>query len=166
MKFTSHRHRSLIAVAIIMLITAAVALAATPKAGHYTGTTNAPKVHGYAAAVAFTVSANGKRVKDFQYADEGCFATMTQPPGNPFTLAGSRHALSGKAIAVSGGKFSIKNVKTTFSLSGTVTTTSVKGKFTSATNATGTITFSQKQTAPGLNHSCGPFTRMFTATAK
>jgi len=170
MRFKPHSHRVAIAVAIATLLSAGVALAASPKPGkQYSGTTSAQKVNGYSAPLSFKVSKSGKQLQGFQYADEGCFPTMTQPSGNPFTSAGSVHSLG--TIGVAGGKFSVKNVKTTLSLKipggtlKTVTTSAVKGKFTSAIKATGTITFSQTQTAPGLNHSCGPTTRTFTATA-
>lgn len=166
MKLRPHQGRVPIAIALIVLLTTAVALAAAPKTGMYTGTTNAPKVNGYSAPVSFTVSENGKQLQKFQYADEGCIPSMTKPTGNPYKQPLAKLGM----IAVSGGKFSVMNVNTTSSggTLTTVTTSSVTGKFTSATKATGTITLDQTESGPGgFNHSCAkPATRKFTATMR
>lgn len=169
MKLRSHRYRGgVIVVATIMMLTVGIALAASPKAGNYKGTTNAPKVNGYSAPVSFKVSGSGKQLQHFQYAD-GCFASGTKPKGDTYTS--EFHSLG--TMSVSGGKFSVKNVNTTTSTKiptggtlKTVTTSSVKGEFTSATKATGTITFDQTEMGPGgFKHSCpSSVSRTFTAT--
>ena len=161
MKFRSHPLRNLIAVVLIMLLTAAVALAAAPKAGKtYSGTISASKVNGFSAPVSFKVSSNGKQLQKFQYANR-CFASSGKPVGDPYKT----EVISVGKIAVSGGKFSVKNVKTTSKL--VTTTSSVKGKFTSATKATGTIKFTQHGTfGPPGGITCGPVTLKFTATTK
>jgi hypothetical protein len=171
MKSRPHRRRVPIAIALIALFTAAVALAAAPKIGKYTGTTNAPKVNGYSAPVSFTVSKNGKQLQKLQYADEGCIPSMTKPTGNPYKQPLAKLG----TIAVSGGKFSVKNVKTSSSSNiptggtlTTITSSSVTGKFASATKASGSITFEQTESGPGgFTHSCAkPATRKFTATTR
>jgi len=164
----SHSHRAAIVVAILTLVTAGAAVAATPLGGKkYAGTTS-QKVNGYAAPVKFTVSGNRKQLRGFQYGDVGCFVSII-PAGNPYLQAAWVHRIG--TIAVSKGTFSIKNVKTVYSVTvaggklRTVTTTTVSGTFKTAKKATGKITLFQSQTAPGLNHSCPKVvTRTFTAT--
>jgi hypothetical protein len=74
------------------------------------------------------------------------------------------------AVSVSSnGSFSIKNATSTSKIASqtTVTTTTVRGKFKSAKIATGTITFTQKFSAPGLTgNACGPTHMSFTAETR
>jgi hypothetical protein len=71
------------------------------------------------------------------------------------------------------GTFSIKKLKTTTSTSNVpggkqtdYTISSIRGKFKNAKTATGSITYSNGFSAPGITHSCGSSTVTFKATTK
>jgi hypothetical protein len=166
------RRTSIAAAAILTLAISATALAAKPKAGKkYTGSTTASKLNGFNAPVSFKVSSNGSRLTGFQYSDFGCLGAGGggfQPGVNYYLKPFNLHKL-GTILMATNGSFSVTNVKTTYVIQGqkTVTTSSVTGKFKTSKTATGTITFSQKFTAPHLHgESCGPTTVSFTAKTK
>jgi hypothetical protein len=88
--------------------------------------------------------------------------------GNPYNNASNITKVGTIAVSAN-GSFSVKNVKSTYVFTKAsltqVITTMVTGKFETARSASGTITFTEKWTAPGLNHSC-PAHLTFTATTK
>ena len=158
-----------IAAAAMLLILAvcATALAAHPSAGKtYAGDTSAPAVNGHRAPVSFRVSNTGRGLLGFSYGNIGCTA-MSTLKGNPYTSAA--YVVKVGTITASGSGFSVTNAKTTYSKAGKtyVTVSTVAIKFTSATNASGTVSFSQTISVAGqANNSCGPYELSFTATDK
>jgi hypothetical protein len=140
-------------VAIIILALAATALAAHPKKkAKYAGTTNAPALNGFSPPVTFSTNAKGTSITGFSYASVGCSGGIGGlGKGNPWKGTFLIHRVGTIKVAKS-GTFSVKNVKVTFtSKTGddkTITTSSVKGKFVSATKASGTITYKQQFVIP------------------
>ena len=165
------RGASIAAAAILILAISATALAAKPKAGKkYSGVTTAPKLNGFKAPVSFKVSRDGSKLAGFRYSDFGCLGSggAFQPGVNYYLKSFNLHKLGTIPVATN-GSFSVTNVSTTYVIQGqkTVTTSSVAGKFKNSKMASGTITFSQKFTAPRVHgESCGPATVSFTAKAK
>lgn len=145
---------------------AAAALAVVPKSGKYAGHTSEPKLNGFFAPVTF--KAGGTGLGGFKYSTYGCFGSGGRlTPGVNYYLKPWNVQKVGK-VALSGRKFSVADVKSTYKGSNysTVTTTSVSGKFTTAKKAKGTITFSQAETYSSHHISCGPASLTFTAKRK
>jgi len=153
-------HRGTVGVvAILMLVVAATALAVTPKKGaKFTGTAKGTVMFATSFTakdpLSFKTSSSGKALDGFTFKDTVCdFATSGQAPVG--------------TIKVSGGKFSVSNLKT--KQVGTSTSgkaywiVTVNGKFTSPTKASGKLTYTQKGIKPA-GSSCGPIKLSFTAT--
>jgi hypothetical protein len=155
---------SLLAAAMTL---AAAALAAKPAHGaHFSGRTSAAPVLGFRAPVSFRVSQNGRQLRGFSYGSFGCFGAGGFRPGvNPYTGNSIIHV--GTVNVSASGQISVSGATSKYSVSGqtTVTTISVKGRFSAAKVATGTITFSQKLTGT-FNSSCGPAHISFYASAR
>jgi hypothetical protein len=152
-----HRGKAVVGALLLLIVMAATALAVVPKKGAKFKGTASGKVtftNTFTAKdpLSFKVSSSGSALTGFTFKDSVC------------DLALSPNASVG-TIKVSGGKFSVSNVHTkkVATLSGGSTRAywivSVKGKFTSATEASGTLTYTQKAT----HGSCGPFKFAFTA---
>jgi hypothetical protein len=158
--------RTALGAALAALLIAGVALAASPKAnGSYAGRTSAAKIGGYPPPVSFTISANGQRVLDFNYATFACFTTYTKGT-DPFST-GTYAVIA--SMRVRGGTFSISGAKDSISYSSgakpTITTiTKLSGHFTSPTAARGEISFTRTYKTPhGTASVCGSGTVTFTA---
>ena len=150
----------------VALALAATAFAAKPARGsHFSGHTAVSAVNGFFAPVTFTVSSDGKSLKSFSFGSFGCFGAGGFRPGvNPYTGNSILHV--GTVKVSSSGSFSVSGVKSSSRFNGglTITTTmSVAGHFTKAKAATGSITFSQKESGAN-NFSCGPAHISFSAT--
>lgn len=151
----------------LMLGLAATALGALPTAnGQYAGRTSAAKIGGFSAPVAFTASSNRRHVLDFNYGTFACFNTYTKGT-NPYS---SGTLVVVRAIRVSSsGHFAIAGSKDSVSYNTAghptiTTTTKLSGKFTSATHASGTITFTRTYRALHGNAAvCGSGTVTFRA---
>lgn len=147
--------------AALCLVLTGSAFAAPPKAGKlYTGHTTASYNY-FTAPVSFTVSRNGKQLLRFKWTGGGCIGLGG--PGNAWTNPELSYKLGTINLSRS-GSFSVKNVKVTFTgkQGGTsftkVTISTVKGRFKTATTATGTIYFTQKLTGAGKCSGHIPFT--------
>jgi hypothetical protein len=166
------RTRAAAAVALLLLGLPAAALAATPKAGgHYKGTTGLPAVNGSKAPVTFSVSSAANRLERFKYGSLGCQGAGGFQPGvNPFT--GRSLVNVGTVHVDAKGKFSVKGATTKESVSGAVTLTittktTVSGRFSSPSKATGTIKFTQHFAQSGVKpYSCSSPSIAFTAKLK
>jgi hypothetical protein len=169
MNTTTRRTLSALTAGALTLGLSATALAAHPKHGkRYSGFTSEPPVIGFRAPVSFKVSADGTKLLSFQYASLGCFGAGGFKPGvSPFTGAFAFKGIGTIKVAKN-GSFSIKNAKTPFKVAKqtTVTTSTIIGKFKTASTATGTISFGQKFSAPHEHGgACGPGKLSFTAKA-
>lgn len=106
-------------------------------------------------ALSFKTSSNDKALAGFTFKDAVC------------SFAKSPQAQVG-TIKVTGAKFSVSNHKTKSVPDSTEDghtaywVVSVSGKFTSATKATGSLTYTQKEN--GTASHCGPIKLTFTAT--
>jgi hypothetical protein len=172
---TRRRGRTRVAALLTAAVTlafAASALAAHPKAGRkYSGTTSEQKVEGFSAPVTFSVSSDATKLLHFSYGSLGCVGAGGFRPGvNPFTGSALDHVATIDVAA--NGQFAIANAKSTLKFKGgalgkLVTTAAVTGKFTSAKQASGQITFSQDEI---IVHQkplpCGPVTIKFKVTLK
>lgn len=126
------------------------------KGGRYVGSTNEAPLNGFAPPVTFKVSGNGKQILAFQWAGVSCFGGGGFGSGDPWKK-GLLYPVGTIKVA-SNGAFSIKNSKRTNQ--SLTTTSTVTGRFTSASLATGTIRFSQKAPQGGQ---CS-YQHTFTAT--
>jgi hypothetical protein len=131
---------------VITLGVVTKASAALPKAGQlYTGYTNVGTYNGFSAPVSFKVARNGKQLLSFTWAGGGCVGMGG--PGDPYTNPGLIYQVRTINVARN-GTFSIKNWKWKSPVkqgrSFRVTTSTVRGRFTTSSKATGTITFSMK----------------------
>jgi hypothetical protein len=138
--------RAAAATIAVTLALSAAAFAALPEAdGQYAGSTSAAKIGGFAAPVAFVASANRRHLLGFTYGTFACFRTYARgtSPYSTGTLAVAR------TIPVSaGGHFAIAHSRDSviYNTAGhptITTTTKLSGKFTSATRASGTISFTR-----------------------
>jgi len=148
--------------AALGLALAVDALAAVPKAGTtFTGFTSVEPSHGHRAAVSFKVSANGKQVLAFKWAAPGCMG-MGGP--NPYADPYWNYLVGTIPISAT-GTFAVKDVKWvgTSQTPHKTTLSTVSGRFTSATTATGTIHYTQTD-ASGAGPCSGSTT--FTAHVK
>ena len=168
---TRTRVAALLTAALTLAVTAS-ALAAHPKpVRKYSGTTSEQKIEGFSAPVTFSVSAGGTKLLHFSYGSLGCEGAGGFRPGvSPFT--GSALDRVGTINVAANGHFAITNFQSTLKFKGgsqgkLVTTTAVTGTFTSASQASGQITFSQNEI---LVHQkplpCGPVTFKFKAKLK
>ena len=152
-------------VALLLLGTAATALAAHPKSGsHLSGYTSASPVNGFKAPVTFSVAPNGTALLNFKYSSFGCFGAGGFRPGVDYYTQPQSTIKVGKVSLSKSGHFSASGATNTYSAFGekTITTTKVTGSFTSAKTATGTISFSQ-QISGKFTSTCGPANISFTA---
>jgi hypothetical protein len=182
-------HRSLVGAALAVLIIVAVAasaLAALPRKGaKYSGTLikyaagkfTGPIIWGkFHAPVSFTVSSSGTKLLSFKYGYTGCFGFGGVPTTTDiYTHYGDLHTVGTVAVAAK-GSFKVTGAKSTHKASGgtgknkfttdLTTTSSLTGKFTTAKNATGTITFTQQDIYNGHKPTtCGPVSLTFSAKA-
>jgi hypothetical protein len=147
--------------AALSLVLAASAQAAQPKAGStYTGFISTGAHLGFKPPVSFKVSVNGKLLRGFKWAGDGCLGLGG--PGDPWTNPYFNNEVGTINVSPS-GTFSVKNVKWTTAASAgnaaRVTISTVNGRFTTANTATGTITFTLKS----MGRTCAPATVRFTA---
>jgi hypothetical protein len=165
------RVAALLTAALTLAVTAS-ALAAHPKPGRkYSGATSEQKVEGFSAPVTFSVSADGTKLLRFTYGSLGCSGAGGFRPGvSPFTGAALDRV--GTINLAANGHFAISNAESTLKFKGgsqgkLVTTTAVTGRFTSAKQASGQITFSQDVSlAHQKPFGCGPVTFKFKAKLK
>jgi len=145
--------------AISTLCLAAAAWAALPSKAAFAGTTSLHPINGFSDLVTFSAAANGLSLKTFQFGTLGCFGhgsypVGTDPYGDP-TAVGTI-----KSVVVSSKGVILMTTKPAFPQAGLmVTTATLKGKFTSATALSGTITISQSDNGD----KCGPTTMKFSA---
>jgi hypothetical protein len=155
------------ALAVALTLTA-VALAAKPKHGaHFTGRTSVPPVVGFHAPVSFTVSHNGRSLSNFRFGSFGCFGAGGFRPGvDPYT-GGSIIKVAGTVKVSANGHLSVSGAKASYTAFGstTVTTLSIRGRFSTPKSASGSITFSQNVTGK-FTSSCGPATIGFLASTR
>ena len=127
------------------LALAAAALAALPTPGKtFTGFTSVGPYNGYRAAVGFKISTSGKQLLTFWWEDGGCIGMGG--PGNAYADPYNTYQVGTIPISAS-GTFSVKNVPWTTHQQGTptkTTTSTINGRFTTATTATGTIDYTMK----------------------
>jgi len=151
------------------LLLAAAALAALPTSGKaYSGATAAPAINGFRGPVKFTVSSSGSSLLVFRYGNIGCIPSSGTISGNPYASAATMIKV-GTIPVTATGHFSITGVAFTYAntVTKTVTTTAVTGRFKTAKAAAGTITFSQHVTGVGgFSKTCGPLAMKFTAKTK
>ena len=150
--------------AALSLLLAASAFAAQPIAGStYNGFLSTGAYRGFRPPVSFKVSANGKLLRGFKWAGDGCLGLGG--PGDPWTSPQMNNEVGTIDVSPS-GTFSVKNVKATTAAPGgngtKVTISTVNGRFTTAKTASGTITYTMKGPGGGT---CPPATVRFTATA-
>jgi hypothetical protein len=160
--------RLLVAVLVgaLALTLVAVALAARPKKGaRFSGFVAVTQgINGFKPPVKFTVSANGKSLTGFQYSTLGCFGAGGFRPGVDYYTQPDAIIKVGTVKVSGAGAFSTSGAVFTRSAHGITvkTTAAVRGTFTSPTEASGTITYSQKDTGQ-FKSQCGPATLDFTA---
>jgi hypothetical protein len=161
----------------------AVALAASPKEGARfkgtllvsssttpAGTVSAPVEWGtFRAPISFTVSADGAGLRDFTYAERGCFGGGGVPiTTDVFKLPGTQKTVGAMPVRRN-GTFAASKRRSVYRLQShevdavTTTVSSVTGEFTSKRTATGTITFSQSEVNEGHTYTCGPVSVTFSA---
>lgn len=130
------------------LALAAAALAALPTPGKtFTGFTSVGPYNGYRAAVGFKISTSGKQLLTFWWEDGGCIGIGG--PGNAYADPYNTYHVGTIPISA-GGTFSVTNVPWTTKQPGTPTKTTlstINGRFTSASTATGTIHYTMKNSA-------------------
>jgi hypothetical protein len=130
-----------------LLAGGASALAAHPKKrAHFSGSFTFTGINGFKAPVAFTVSKDGKTLTGFAYSTLGCFGSGGFQPGVDYYTKPSAIIKIGTVKVASSGSFSRSNVVSSYTIAGytTTTTSSVRGKFSSAHKGNGTVTFEQK----------------------
>jgi hypothetical protein len=150
-------------VAVLVLATAATALAVLPKGGtKFKGTTSAPKIGKFRDPISFGVSAKQKTVVSIKFGTLGCFGSGGPPPRkNPYTQPFATVKIQSAKLK-SSGSFS---GGTNTSLGGTPTFVTISGKFASKSgklSASGKIKVSQMFNG----QRCGPATTTFKAKPK
>jgi len=146
----------------LSLAFAAAALAATPTPGKkFTGFTSVGRYNGFRAAVGFKVSTSGKQLLTFFWQDGGCIGIGG--PGNAYADPYNTYKIATIPVAAN-GTFAVKSVP---SVTGggadqprKTTTSTISGRFTTATTATGTIAYTMK--VPAAASPCSGHTT-FTA---
>ena len=172
MHITRFRNRTLAVAAVGALTITGTALAAHPHASKkYGGHTSAAPYNGYHSQVTFKVSKDAKRLLNFTYQSDGCYPSAgTLQPGVNYLKQPANVQNLGTIAVSSSGRFSKKNVITTYTSGAQTTTTksTVSGRFKNAKTAVGTITFTQfyvlKGTPTPVVPPCGPVKVTFTAT--
>ena len=131
--------------AAMSLALAVGALAALPTPGKtFKGFTSVGPYRGYKATVSFKVSTTGKQLLGFVWQAGGCIGMGG--PGNAYADPYNTYQVGTIPISAS-GTFSVKNVPWTTHQQGTptkTTTSTIEGRFTTATTATGTIDYTMK----------------------
>jgi hypothetical protein len=144
----------------MLVVMVATALAVSPKgATKFTGTAKGKVTFATTFTgkdpLSFKTSSSGKAIDGFTFKDTVC----------DFSKTGMAQVAT---IKVSDGKFSITNAKTKAAPDSTADghkaywLVTVSGKFTSATKASGKLTYTAK--VAGTKSSCGPIKMTFTAT--
>ncbi|HEY5318703.1 MAG TPA: hypothetical protein VIJ20_12015 [Solirubrobacteraceae bacterium] len=173
------------AAALSIVAVAATALGASPKRnGEFKGTlldyrtgnlTGPIKFGKFRAPVSFRVSSAGTQLIGFNYGYTGCFGAGGFGNKDPYTFPGEiKHF--GPISVSAGGSFSAPATKSTDKGSGgtgkakftsvLTTMSSLTGKFTSVTKASGTIVFTQRDVYNGGKPTtCGPVSLTFAAKA-
>lgn len=152
----------LVAVALSLTIVGS-ALAARPASsakfkGSATGSVTFATTFKATDPLGFTASSSGKELLSFTYTDNVC------------DLASSKEIAVGAVKVAANGTFSVAAFKSAPESDAledgqkVVTTTTISGRFVSATKATGTLTYTQKENNTPASH-CGPITLSFTASA-
>ena len=147
--------------AALGLALAVDALAATPKPGTtFKGFTSVGAYNGYRATVSFKVSADGKQLLAFKWQAGGCIGMGG--PGNAYADPYNNYLVGTMPVSAP-GTFSVKNVKWvgTSQTPHKTTLSTVSGRFTSATTASGTIHYTQTDAS-----GAGPCSGVTTFTAK
>ncbi len=165
------RGRTLAVAAVGALTLTGTALAAHPNASKkYGGPTSAKKFNGYRSQVTFKVAKDGKSLQNFTYQSVGCYGAggNLQKGVNYLAKPWNVHKLGTISVA-SNGSFSRRNVLTRYTTQGytTITKSTVAGRFTTSSKASGTISFTQSETGPKgvlVPRPCGPVKITFTAT--
>jgi Fibronectin type III domain len=134
---------------LLCLVLAGSVSAAHPKAGKlYSGHTPGA-YHEFSPPVSFTVSHNGRQLLGFKWAGGGCIGLGG--PGNPYADRDLNYKVGTIRVA-SNGSFSVNRVKWTSPVikpgqpARKIVWSTVKGRFKTATTATGTIYFTMKIT--------------------
>ncbi|HEY4346126.1 MAG TPA: hypothetical protein VGM80_00940 [Gaiellaceae bacterium] len=122
---------------------AATALAALPAKGPFAGKTSLHPINGFPDLVTFRTSAKGLALTKFQFGTLGCFGTGsfpvgTDPYGDPTAVA------TIKSIPVTTKGTFLFTAKPVLPDAGaTITTTVIKGTFSSTKSVSGTIAVTQ-----------------------
>ena len=149
----------LVPVTLLAIVPTVAAAASTrPQSGRFSGYVAVKKVNGFSDVVTFVV--RPKSLRNFSFGTLGCFGYGAFPTGvDPF--ATSLATVYSVPMSAS-GTFAVKAAKASYG-GGDISTklfVTIAGRFTSATSATGTITF----TETGANAAkCGPAKMSFTA---
>lgn len=162
---TSRRGRGAMALVLaVALLAPAAALAAHPRKGaHFTGSVAGVGINGFKAPVGFKVSSNGSTLTGFTFSTLGCFGAGGFQPGvDYFTKSFNVYKLG--TLKSVGSHYSASKVALTRSGTGygEKTTASASVSFSSPTEASGTITYTQKLSGSSTAE-CGPATLQFTA---
>jgi hypothetical protein len=146
------------AVAAVVFATSALAVLPSQRTV-FKGITSEHAVNGYKPTIQFTTLAGGRTIKFFTFQTLGCFGHGSFPVGtDPFIETPWRLP----AIKVSPtGTYSAKLKATSPAPSAGKMVVTITGSFTSASKATGKLTFSQDQEGA----TCGPKTVKFAVTA-
>jgi hypothetical protein len=164
---SARRSRAAVVVLVCcaLLAAAASALAAHPKKGaHFSGSFSFTGINGFKAPVAFGVSKNGTSLTGFQYSTLGCFGAGGFKPGVDYYTRPSAIIKVGTVKVSASGRFSASGVPSSYTAFGvtTNTTTTLSGKFTKSTAASGTIRFTQKLSGK-VTGSCSSLALAFNA---
>jgi hypothetical protein len=123
---------------ILLLVLAASAHAVLPAGGSKFKGSTKEELNGFKAPVSFKVAGNQKKLKAFRYGSYACLTDVGPGAGDPFKNFQQKF---GSIPLTDAGKFS-KTKKIT-PLPNQTQTVKVKGKFKSATKASGKITISR-----------------------
>jgi hypothetical protein len=185
MRFRLRTPVAAVLAALMIAAVAATALAASPKKGakfkgtlidFKTGTDTGPIKYGkFRAPVSFKVSSSGTQILGFNYGYSGCFGAGGFGNRNPYTFRGEIKRFGSIAVSAT-GSFSAPATKSIDKASGgtgkakftskVTTTSSLTGKFSSPTKASGSIVFTQQDIYNGGKPTtCGPVTLTFSAKA-
>jgi hypothetical protein len=141
------------------LAIAATAGASLPTKGSFAGTTSLRPINGFADIVTFKAASTGKALTRFQFGTLGCFGVGAFPVGvDPYGDPSAVATIKSVPISAS-GTFLLTTQTPLPGATGTVTTTTVQGTFSSPTKVSGTISVSQKSNGD----TCGPSKMKFTA---
>jgi len=145
----------------LSLAFAAAALAAVPTPGKtFTGFTSVGPYNGFRAAVGFKVSTSGKQLLTFFWEGGGCVGLGGD--GNAYADPYNTYRIGTIPVSAD-GTFSVKSVPWVTNGHGAptkTTTSTIEGRFTTATTATGTIDYTMK-----IPNGAGPCSGHTTFTA-